>query len=376
MIFPIFRQILFVLLAGAASGSVAADRIWLDAKINNQPVRLCFDSGSCISALCPQAVKRLGLRFIPGPTNGIVAGHTEDCTLNLDGVAGRANFPVLDLPANVIADFDGLIGWWTVSPNIVRIDATASEVAFLPKLPDAAAHWDKFSVLSITNSGALDLQVPHPGRADGVICLDTGSDSGLALPAPEWARWREAHPHILVTLKTDFTPSDGFYVTEEAWADKISVGQVILTDVPITRAGPLGTNRWGERYEATLGLAALKRLDCIVDGNSGVAYLHARRTRPPAYSHNRLGAIFIPTVEQPHQAVAQVISGSPADEAGVRNGDVLLRVDKLDVTNPLNGWPSRFFLPAGTRLKLTLKRDGKVITTTATLREILHPDPD
>ena len=186
----------------------------------------------------------------------------------------------------------------------------------------------------------------------------------------------EAHPHILVTLKTDFTPSDGFYVTEEAWADKISVGQVILTDVPITRAGPLGTNRWGERYEATLGLAALKRLDCIVDGNSGVAYLHARRTRPPAYSHNRLGAIFIPTVEQPHQAVAQVISGSPADEAGVRNGDVLLRVDKLDVTNPLNGWPSRFFLPAGTRLKLTLKRDGKVITTTATLREILHPDPD
>jgi type II secretory pathway component PulC len=60
----------------------------------------------------------------------------------------------------------------------------------------------------------------------------------------------------------------------------------------------------------------------------------------------------------------------------VRNGDVLLLVDKLDVTNPRNGWPSRFSLPAGTRLQLTLQRDGKVFITTATLRDILHPEPN
>jgi HSP90 family molecular chaperone len=32
-------------------------------------------------------------------------------------------------------------------------------------------------------------------------------------------------------------------------------------------------------------------------------------------------------------------------------------------------------MPAGTKLKLTLKRDGKIFTTTATLREILQPSP-
>jgi len=371
------RDTLFILLAGVAPFLHAEERIWLQAKINGQPVQFCFDSGSCISALCPQAVKRLGLKFIPAPTNdpgrGLLAGHTEECTLVLDGVAGPASFPVLDLPANVLADFDGLIGWWTVSPNILRIDAVAMEVAFLPSVPKETAQWDQLSVLAMTNSGALDLQIPRGAGRHGVLSIDTGSDSGLALPASEWSRWKEAHPRAPLTLKTDFTPSDGFYVTEEAWADQIAVGPIIMTGVPITRAGPLGSTRWGARYEGTLGLAALKRLDFIVDGNNGVAYLRAKRTRPPAYSHNRLGAIFVPTVQQPKQAIAQVARGGPADEAGVRDGDVLLQVDQLDVRSWRTDWPSRFSLPAGTRLKLTLQRDRKIFTTTATLRDILQP---
>lgn len=369
------RGILFVLTMAAALAAGAEERIWLQAKINNQPVRLCFDSGSCISALCPQAVKKLGLKFFPGPANGIVAGHTEDCTLDLEGVTGPANFPVLDLPANVIADFDGLIGWWTVSPNVVWIDALAPAVTFLEEVPAKVARWNPFAVLPFTNSGALDLQVPHGGQSYGILCVDTGYDGGVALPTEEWARWKEAHPRTPLTLKTDFTPSDGFYVTEEAWADRISVGPVVLTDVPIMRAGPLGRNRWGARYEGTLGLAALKRLDCIIDGRNGVAYLRARDTRPLPYPHNRLGAIFLPTLRQTNQAVAQVAPGSPADEAGVRDGDVLLRVNKLGADNPGNDLASQFSLPAGTRLTLTLKREEKVFTKTVTLRDILHSSP-
>jgi len=64
-----------------------------------------------------------------------------------------------------------------------------------------------------------------------------------------------------------------FFVQEEAWADEISVGPIVLKGVPIGRAGPAGSNRWSVQYEGTLGMAALKRLDIVVDGNKGIAYL-------------------------------------------------------------------------------------------------------
>jgi hypothetical protein len=378
------RQTLIILIIAVVSFratlSLADERIWLKAKINGKPVHLCFDSGSNLAALCPQTMQRLGLKFIPAPTNAlwhyVLAGDTEDCTLTLDGMDGKMSFVVLDLPAYVYAgaDFDGLIGWYVVSHNVLRIDAVEREMTALPKVPKQTTQWAQLTVL--TNFGALDLQIPHGDRTNGVLCIDTGSDSGLALPAQEWRRWKEAHPQSPITINTDFTPSDGFFLTEEAWADQISVGPVVLTGVPIRCAGPAGATRWGAQYEGTLGLAALKRLDLIVDGNNGLAYLRAKKTRPPAYPHNRLGAIFAVTTTQTNQAVARVVDGGPAYEAGVRDGDVLLQVDEVTVKGWTDDWLSRFYMPAGTKLKLTLQRDGKIFTTTATLREILRPSPN
>jgi len=362
-----------------ATHSLADERIWLKAKINGKPVHLCFDSGSSFSALCPQTVQKLGLKFIPAPTNGlwhgVLAGDTEDCTLTLDGINGKTSFLVLDLPSYMSADidFDGLIGWWTISQNVLRIDAVAREVTYLSKVPGQTAQWTRLSVLAVTNSGALDLQIPHGDHTNGVLCIDTGSAFGIALPTQEWRRWKEAHPHTPITLATDFTPEDGFFVREEAWADQISIGPLVLTGVPIAQADPAGAARWGAQYEGTLGLAALKRLDFIVDGNNDLAYLRAKRTHPPAYPHNRLGAIFVPTATYKNQAVAWVVDGGPACDAGVRNGDVLLQVDKVPVTGWSDSWRNRFYMPAGTKLKLTLSRSGKIFTTTATLREILQP---
>ena len=361
---------------------VADERIWLKAKINGKPVHLAFDSGSSGSALCQQTVQRLGLKFIPAPTNnlqrGLLAGDTEDCTLTLEGADSEVSFLVLDLPAYVFTDtdFDGLIGWWSLSQNVMRIDATARELTFLSEVPKETTQWTRLSIVALTNSGALDLQIPHSDRTNGILHIDTGSGFGFAMPTQAWHQWKAAHSKAPITLTTDFTPDDGFFVREEAWADEITIGPVVLKDVPIAQAGPAGSIRWGVQYEGTFGLAALKRLDFIVDGNNSLAYLRAKGTGPPAYPHNRLGAIFVPTSTHTNQAVADVVNESPAYVAGVRNGDVLLQVDDIVVTSWSGSWRSRFCMPAGTKLKLKLKRDGKTFTTTATLREILQPSSD
>src|SRR6266478_6256022 len=136
------KQTLIILIIGVASFRstirAAEERIWLEAKINGKPTRLCFDSGSNASALCARSVQKLGLKFIPARTNdfspGLLAGDTEECTLTLEGSERKTSFLVLDLPAYVNLDFDGLIGWSAISPKVLRIDAFAREVAFLPKV--------------------------------------------------------------------------------------------------------------------------------------------------------------------------------------------------------------------------------------------------
>src|SRR5208283_2607688 len=109
-------------------------------------------------------------------------------------------------------------------------------------------------------------------------------------------------------------------------------GALLLTDVPVGEANPAQFTLGAAGYQASLGLAALKRLDMVVDGGHGVAYLRLRRADAPPYEHNRLGAVFVPPEVHQNDLVAHVVPHGPAYEAGIRDGDVLLKIDKLDVT--------------------------------------------
>ena len=157
-----------------------------------------------------------------------------------------------------------------------------------------------------------------------------------------------------------------------------------MLDDPSQRQSPdranTGQAAVGDDYAATLGLFALLRLSIVVDGKGGKVYLksHARPERPNPYEYNRLGAVFVPANLQSNDLVAHVVQGSPAYEAGVRDGDLLLRIGELDVTKwqtdprvlPLSRFWSR---PAGTVLQLGLKRNGESLDVEVALQNIF-PD--
>ena len=374
------RSVLVILFYGisllwSAFGDME-ERIWLHAEVNGKPMQFCFDSGSAWSALCPDALQELGLKFIPDSTNHysseVRAGWTESFELKLEGTDTEASFLVLNLPNYVRPDFDGLIGWPMVRPNTIRIEAILGKLTLLSELPKEVAQWTRLTLY--TNFDMLDLQVPFSGNSNRVLCVDTGSDNGLSLPAEEWSKWKQAHPHMSVTLVATYTPSDGFYVAEQTWAERVAIGPIVLTGVPIEQAGPFNARRLGNQYAGTIGLAALKRLDLIVDGKNGAAYARTKQHPPLSFSHNRLGAVFVPTARNTNQFVARVEEGTPASEGGIRDGDILMQVGDVVVTEWHDRWSSQFALPAGTKVKLTLRRGAETYTTTATLRDILGPN--
>jgi PDZ domain/Aspartyl protease len=372
-------------LCQASEASSTDERIFISAQVNGQPIRLAFDTGASFTLLFSSSALRLGLKYTPHTTNTPLAagqiqlGDTEEFTLGWGPTNIRTRFYVVDVPKYVHPDFDGFIGWNWAASNIIMIDAEGQKVAFPAELPKQVATWTKLPLR--TNSSTLQFEVSEGDHTNEIVVVDTGDPGGVALRPNKWREWKSSHTEQPSTLNSTFMLASGISVTEEAWAKKLVVGPLVLTDVPVAEATPpqqetgIGT----ERFDCTLGFAALKRIDLIVDGAHGMAYLKPKTTRPPAYQHNRLGAVFVPANSQSDTLAAHIVAGSPAYEAGIRNGDELLRVDKRDISH----WridpdihPNLVFRekPAGTKIVLTLKRGGETIEATVILRDIVAPE--
>ncbi len=369
-----------VILCLWAVCALADERLWVEAKINGQPARLCVDTGTSDLVLLRSGAKRLGIKFTDPPTNTVLApgeipsGISEPCDLVVHRTKVRTQFRVAELPAYVHTDIDGLIGWKAVKDNILKIDGEHGTIVALTEVPKSSRGWLKLPV--DRRSDYLQLEVPHGNGEYGSVFVDTGWTQGVGLSDPKWSEWKAAHPLQPLTVRAYYMPGSGVQVKEEGWANQLAIGPLTLTNVPVTQAPMTHQTLAAAPYEASLGLAGLKRMDLIVDGAKGVAYVRPKKNAPLPYQHSRIGAVFVPADGQSDDLVARIVPGSPAEEAGIRNGDVLLQVGTLDVTKwrtdprvlPLTRFWER---PAGSKLDLTLKRGDKVYRVNVTLRQIL-----
>jgi hypothetical protein len=370
----------FVICCSAGSGR-ADERIWVSGEINGKPIRIAFDTGAEKLILFPKAAARLGLKVTPPDPHepvepGKVAiGMTEQCEMRFGEVQVKSELGVFDLPGYLDNEGDGVLGWSTINQNIWEIDGEKLKIEFLESLPAGIDSWTSFKVN--TNSRCLLFQIPGPGPSPLAIAVDTGSSSGVSVAPGKWKAWKAAHDTEPRTLDAYYMPGAGLMIKEEFWAHELALGSLTLTEVPVMEANRAEMVIGAKGYEATLGLAALKRLEMVVDGKKGVVYLRHKTGPAPPYGHNRLGAVFTPDhADRDDDLIAHVVNPSPAYAAGIRDGDHLLKVEELDVTkwrtDPAVLPLSRFWgRPAGSKLRVTVKRGSETKERVAVLKEIL-----
>lgn len=278
-------------------------------------------------------------------------------------------FGIVELPPHIPWGADGLIGWQPLKGNIFSIEAAAQSVKLIATVPKETSSWSRLPLQ--TNWQFMAFVIHTPDGKDVIVTVDTGSDQGVILPPETWRAWKAAHANQPTTLAAYYSLSAAAtVVAEEGWAKEFSIGELSLTDVPVLEG------RADDGLGVILGLTALQHLDLIVDRQQEVTYLHPTKTTPPRYDHNRLGAVFVPLDPQKDDLVARVVEGSPAWDAGIRRGDLLLKIGELDATKwrtdrtvlPLARFWKR---PAGTSLDLTLRRGNDVFKAKVRLRQIL-----
>jgi len=333
----------------------------MDLEINGKDAVFAVDTGSPFGfAVDKSWAKRNGLniekkkgretvRF--GARIGV---HTE----NVEAM-------VLEFPS---FDIDGLIGLPALQQKIWRLQCDKGTITPIPSVPKHASRWMQFDLA--TNVPVVAL---HPRiEGEGLVYIDTGSPLGVFLSDARWEQWLKTHPGAPKTVYAFSSPAAGGVAAgEQSWAEHIAIGDLTLPGTMVQRS----EIEW-PRVEALLGMDVLSGFEIILDFHEDKIYLetHDHYRKPPPY--NRLGAVFFPESVESSFLTALVLTNSPAYGYGIRNGDILLKVDDFDMTKwkhdpryvKMKSWTTD---PAGTKHNLQIRRKGKIIDCQVWTKEIL-----
>ncbi len=249
------------------------------ATVNGQPLRLMLDTGSPITFLTDDAARRFGLSF--PPLSNRLAGDGNRPMALTGPVRFGVGPDILTVPLLIRSgeEWEGMVGWPDIRKNILVFDADRRTIRRVTELPPETAGWLK---LTLHRGPYLALDTTGPDGRLATLLIDTGAPQGIAVPPGEWKTWRGTHSGVATTSEQYDAPGVGNVMFEEAWAAEYQLGGLTLTDVPVRRAVPFEVELFNH-YAGTLGMYALMRLELVIDGFHGVAYLRPRPPPGPPY---------------------------------------------------------------------------------------------
>ncbi|MBC7368817.1 MAG: hypothetical protein H7343_18735 [Undibacterium sp.] len=276
------------------------ERLVADVRINRQPAQLALDTGASeMIILFAPSLARLKLDVTrpvlpdPAPVPGRAQlGVTAATEVEFLGRRyPHTTLPFVAVPPGIsTADLvDGVIGWPAIARTLLRftLGETPPSVGTIPRVPAENTGWTKFSMVA---GNTLSLRFTDSGPTAPQLLIDTGNDDGVLLAPPRWRAWLAAHPTARRTTHAAVIYGQPLKVHEGAWADDLNINGLVLRGVPVREADPAYLRHAVNGGEiVVLGLAALKRLELVLDGKNRTAYAKPSATPPPGYRHDRTG---------------------------------------------------------------------------------------
>jgi hypothetical protein len=356
-----------------------ANHIHARVMINGKgPYSFIFDTGG-VNLLTPQLAAELGLK-VEGKAEAHGAGdatmefgmaHVDRLALGAATIDNQI-FMTLDLdamfPANGV-HMRGMIGYETFRRFVTRVDYGAKTVSLIdPKTFDPTDAGTPIKIAFAGNAAIVD------GSYDGIPAkfqIDTGARSALTLTGPFVAANGLRDKAGKGVDAVDGWGVGGASRTHTVRGGILKIGSGIEVDHPVTGFGADKAGAFADPTNSgNIGGGILKRFVVTFDYAHNVMYLKPI-SGPIADldTYDRFGGWF--NIDQDGYKLFAVTAGGPADQAGLKVGDVIVAIDGKHATP--EGLPvvRQDFRnePAGKPVKLTVLRDGKTSDLTVTLRE-------
>jgi len=264
----------------------------------------------------------------------------------------------------------GMVGYETFRRFVTRIDYGARTLTLIdPKHfnPKVAGTPIKFT-FNDSNVEVMGTFEGLPAKFD----LDTGARTELTLTKPfaEKNGVRASHPKGVDAVDGWGVggPSTG-YVTR---GKTMTLGPIAIDGVVTTLANQDKGAFSGNDYSGNVGGGILKRFVITFDYDHQMMYLKPLPA-PVADTGTFDRAGMWMNVDDAGFKIVDVTKGGPAEEAGVKTGDVLTKVDGTPAVN-IHLYDLRQRLrndPPGTVVNFDIKRGTKSQTVNVTLRDLI-----
>ena len=342
-----------------------------------------LDSGFDANILSTGLAKSLGVALadvqrIPQPGGEIEMGRAAGLVFGLPGVTlvnqTAQTAPLAPLEPFVGRSLDGILGHEFIRQLVVEIDYAA---AVLNLYDPAGWQYDGGGeILPVTITGAQPFvpgQVLLAGRKPvaGRFKLDTGSLDTIgfnrnflsAHRLPEVGRPRREEPGLAVGGETRGVRFrvDGF-----------RLGSRVLKGLPV--GGTLDSKGFEDRSDAgTIGAGVLGRFRLVLDYARRRAILEPNARFAEPFPFDMSGAwVTAGGPDWQDFRVHRVLPGTPAAEAGLREGDVILAVDgRLAETLTLALVRELLQGPDGQARRLRIRRGDGELTVDLKLRKLI-----
>jgi predicted aspartyl protease len=372
-----------VTIAGGANSTVIPFRlinnhIYLDVRLNGRPYLFLFDTGG-LNVITPSVAAELGLK-----TDGAMqargsgeksqdAGFTKVARLDVgNATLNDQTFVVIGLESFSAVEgmpITGIIGYEVFKRFVVVTDYAASKVVLIE--PDRFAYNGRGTMVPIRfNDRAPEIDGDIDGLK-GAFTLDTGARDSLTLSTPFVEKnGLVARYNARLSAVTGWGvggPARGLVVR----AKRLSLGSVPV-DEPVVE---LSTNKSGAMADGYLagniGAGVLKRFNIVWDYGHNRIWLERNQLDRVRDAWER-GGFWINAGDKAFDVI-DVTAGGPADKAGLKAGDRIVKINGLQAISQLSLPDARLLIlgATGTVLTLDILRSGKSMTIAVTLADLV-----
>lgn len=358
--------------------------IFVQTRVNNsKPLWFIFDTGASATIINARVAKELGLRASrtergTGTGGAIEAGMIDGVTLSVPGVAVSDQtvgaLPLDDLAPYAERPLGGILGYDFIKELVVEIDYEAKLINLYE--PASYDYKGAGEIVPVTFSNhkptvkaslVLNGHEPFEGRLE----IDTGSDEVMLVNSSY------VNAHGLNDLVTNFRLGNsggagGMTRSHTGRVAGVRLGRFELARPLVTfslaRTGSDATTA----YDGLLGGEFLRRFRVIIDYSRRRIVFEPNAHFNDPVETDMSGLEFMGEgADFKRYVVNEVIEGSPAAEAGLKEDDVLVAIDRRPASSFTLEQVRALLRREGEEHLLSVKRGAETLHFRIKLRRLL-----